>query len=218
MNVAKIADLSQYQGTIDFTKAKTELDLAIIRVQSGSSTIDRKYKEYVAGCKANKIPFGHYAYTKFVSVNDAVTEARDFLARSDKGAEFLVVDVEQITVRNPADLIPATQAFINYLHNNGVKKVGLYTGHSFYYENEMSAVKADFLWIPRYAKFDTGFVHTAKPTMPCDLWQYTQCGRLAGVTGYVDLSQLMSGGKDLSYFTGKLIVEQSIVGSGSTIS
>lgn len=199
----KIADFSHHQGTVDFEKAKAELSVAVIRVQYGSSQVDEKYKEYVADCKKHGIPFGHYAYARFVSVSDAVQEAKDFLARADKDAEFLVVDVEEVTTKKASDLVPATQAFIDYLKGQGVEKVGLYTGNSFYHDHGMDKVKADFLWIPRYPVDDKGLLKNAvKPTVKgTHLHQYTQCGKLAGVKGAIDLNQII-GDKDLAYFTG----------------
>lgn len=192
--MGKIADLSHHQGTIDFSKASKELDLAIIRVQYGSTTIDSKYKEYVAGCKKFNIPFGHYAYARFVSVEDAKKEATNFLARIDKEAKFLVVDVEEQTCKSVSELVSATQTFIDVCKKAGYK-VGLYTGHHFYKPYQMDKVKADFLWIPRYG---------AKPDFACDIWQFTDKGSLAGVKGSVDLNQL-NGSKLLEYFTGKEI-------------
>lgn len=204
-----IVDLSKHQGDIDFAKLSKQVDLAIIRVQYGSTTVDSKYKEYVAGCKKHGIPFGHYAYARFVNVNDAKVEAKDFLARADKDALFLVVDVEEVTTRDKNDLVPATQAFIDYLNENGDKKVGLYTGHSFYNDHGMNRVKADFLWIPRYPANDNGQPTGQKPSMKTDIWQYSQCGKVDGIKGYVDLNQLI-GDKTLSYFTGGQIKKETV--------
>lgn len=192
--MGKIVDFSHHQGAVDWSKAKAELDLAIIRVQYGSKSIDTKYKEYIDGCKKYGIPFGLYAYARFVSVSDAITEAKDFLSRIDKDAKFLVIDVEEVTTKNPSDLVPATQAFIDYCKQNSGKKVGLYTGHAFYKEQHMDRVKADFLWIPRYG--------STKPEMDCDLWQFTDKGQLAGVSANVDMSQL-TGRKPFSFFIGE---------------
>lgn len=41
----KIADISYYNGTINWAEASKDLELAIIRVQYGSNKIDSKYKE-----------------------------------------------------------------------------------------------------------------------------------------------------------------------------
>ncbi|MFS0657342.1 GH25 family lysozyme [Niallia alba] len=196
--MGKIADISKWQGTVDWAKASTDLDLVIIRVQYGSNLIDSKYKEYVTGAKQYNIPFGHYAYAQYVSVNDAIQEAKDFWSRADKSAHFYVIDVEEITTYNASDLVPATQAFIDYLHNQGAEKVGLYSGDSFYKTNNLSQVKADFLWIARYG-VNNGQPST-KPSVACDLWQYTSVGSVSGISGNVDLNAL-NGSKPLTYFT-----------------
>lgn len=190
--MGKIVDLSHHQSVVDYKKLATECDLAIIRVQYGSTTIDRKYKEHVAGCKKYGIPFGHYAYARFLNVKDAKVEAKDFIRRMDKSAKFLVVDVEEQTTKTKAEMAPATQAFINICKQAGYK-TGLYTGHHFYKPYNMGSVNCDFLWIPRYGG--------AKPDFPCDLWQYTDKGSIAGIKGGVDLNKL-NGTKKLSYFTG----------------
>lgn len=198
--MGKIGDFSHHND-IDFSKAKDELDLAIIRVQYGSTTIDRKYKQFVADCKKYGIPFGHYAYCRFVSINDAIVEADDFIERADPDALFLVADVEEQTCRNVADLVPATQAFIDRLKSKGWK-VGLYTGHSFYKQYKMNQVRADFLWIPRYQKDDDGQPNGPRPDMACDMWQYSEKGIMAGVSGNVDLNMLV-GDKTLEWFVGE---------------
>ena len=85
----KIADISYHNGNINWAEASNDLELAIIRVQYGSNKVDSKYKEYVQGCKAYGVPFGHYAYGCYISVQDAIVEARDFMNRADKDAKFL---------------------------------------------------------------------------------------------------------------------------------
>jgi GH25 family lysozyme M1 (1,4-beta-N-acetylmuramidase) len=194
-----IFDFSEYQGTIDFGKVKGNTDLLILRVQAGSTHPDTKYASYVAGCKANGIPFGTYAYGKFVSVSDAQVEARDCFNRMDKATQFVVIDVESVSTTVASQLASATQAFIDYLHAQGVKKVGLYSGENFYKTHGLSAVKADFLWIANYGVND-GNQH-AKPSIACDLWQYSSTATEAGVVGHVDVDTI-NGSKPLSYFTG----------------
>ncbi len=52
--------------------------------------------------------------------------------------------------------------------------------------------------MPRYGA-DNGSP-SKKPDYPCDLWQFTQKGKVAGISGYVDLNQPLN--KSLSYFLG----------------
>ncbi|CEG26022.1 GH25 family lysozyme [Bacillus sp. B-jedd] len=195
-----IVDISHWQPTnkINWARAALEVALFIIRVQYGSLKHDREYKNHVANAKKHGIPFGHYAYALFRDVEDAKREARDFLARADKDAKFLVVDVEEQTCKNPKDIVPATQAFIDVCKAAGWK-VGLYTGHHFYKPHRMDLVKADFVWIPRYGT-NSGKPET-KPAYPCDLWQYTDKGRVSWYNGSLDLN-LLAGSKTLEWFIG----------------
>jgi LysM repeat protein len=196
----KIVDISHHQSShkIDWAKAAKEVALFIIRVQYGSTTIDREYKKHVENCKKYGIPFGHYAYARFVSVEDAKVEAKDFLQRLDKDAKFLVLDVEELTTTKN-EIVPASQAFIDVCKAAGWK-TGLYTGHHFYKPYGMDKVKADFLWIPRYGSNDGTANH--KPDFACDLWQYTDKGRVSWYGSNLDLNNL-HGDKPLEWFIGK---------------
>jgi GH25 family lysozyme M1 (1,4-beta-N-acetylmuramidase) len=191
-----IADLSKWQGTIDFGKLKSQVDFVILRVQAGYTSVDSKYKEYAAGCKANGIPFGTYAYFKGVSIPDSIAEAKNALELTDPDSKFFALDIEENCNR---DLVGTGQAFIDYLKNKGVQKVGLYSGESFFNAHNLGVIRCDFVWIAKYGPND-GQQHT-KPSVACDLWQYTSVGRLDGIAGNVDLN-VLTGSKTLEYFTG----------------
>ncbi|WP_141431892.1 GH25 family lysozyme [Bacillus sp. 03113] len=196
----KIVDISHHQGTINWDEFAKEVALVIIRVQDGSTTIDRRYKEYVAEAKKRGIPFAHYAFTRFVSVADARKEAQDFYARGDKDALFWVADVE---VKTMGDMTAGTQAFVDELRRLGASKVGGYFGHHSYKAWGLDRVgNIDFTWIPRYGSNDGN--QNVKPAYACELWQYTSAGRVAGVAGNVDLN-VLNGDKSLEWFTGKVI-------------
>lgn len=208
--MGKIADLSHHQGVIDWGQASQELDLAILRVQDGSRVEDRQYNNYVAGAKKHGVPFGNYAFCRFVSENDARVEARDFWNRGDKDALFWVADVE---VKTMGDMLAGTQAFIDELRRLGAKKVGLYVGHHTYKQFQADKVNVDFVWIPRYGG--------NKPAFKCDLWQYTETGSLSGVDGNVDLNKL-TGTKPLAWFLDgqapvKQVVQQASNGQTYTV-
>jgi GH25 family lysozyme M1 (1,4-beta-N-acetylmuramidase) len=179
-----IVDLSKYQGTIDFAKLAKVVDGVILRVQAGSSYADPKYQEYATGCKANGIKFGTYSYFKGISVNDAIQEAKDCLARTDKDSLFTVVDIEAVSMN---DLVAGGQAFIDYLKQNGVAHVGIYSGESFYKTYNLGNIRSDFQWIAKYGTND-GQQHTPPSLPEDDLWQYTSVGKLDGINGNVDLN------------------------------
>ncbi len=193
-----IVDISHHQGRIDWSKFEKEVALVIIRVQDGIGVVDREYKSYVAEAKKRGIPFGHYAFARFTSVAQAKQEAQSFYERGGKDALFWVVDVE---VKTMNDMVAGTQAYVDELRKLGAKKIGGYFGHHSYKAWGLDKVKRiDFTWIPRYG-VNNGTLST-KPAFPCDLWQYTDKGKVSGVNGYVDLNTL-NGNKKLEWFTQK---------------
>lgn len=197
-----IVDVSHHQPSnkIDWKKAAAEVAFFIIRVQYGSSTIDRQYKEHVANCKKYGIPFGHYAYGLFVSIDDAKVEARDFLNRIDKDAKFLVLDTENDTIDScgSKDVAAASQAFIDVCKAAGYK-TGFYVSHHLYKSHGLNNVKSDFLWIPRYGTNDG--TANKKPDFPCELWQYTERGKVSWYPNFIDLNKL-NGSKTIDWFIG----------------
>jgi len=195
--MGNIIDISKWNGDIDWNIAKPNIDFIIARVQDGSNYIDPKYKSYVEDMNKRDIPFGNYAFCRFVSVEDAKIEARDFYKRGDKNATVWVADVE---VKTMDDMREGSQAFIDELRKLGCKKIGLYVGHHMYESFEMNRVQADFVWIPRYGG--------NKPNYSCDIWQYTENGYVNGV-GKCDLNYLI-GSKSLEWFTGKEEVKNQI--------
>lgn|GEM_PF-913940 len=205
--MGQITDISHHQpcNLINWKQFSKDVDLAIIRVQYGSKVIDREYKKHVAKCKEYGVPFGHYAYGCFISVADARIEARDFLNRIDKEAKFLILDVEDDTIKScgTKNLAAASQAFIDECKKAGYK-VGFYVSHQFYKQYDLNKVVADFLWLPRYGT-DNGKPQT-KPAYPCDLWQYSQKCKVSWNNYPVDLN-LLNGSKPLSYFTSGSIAQ-----------
>ncbi|PDZ47365.1 GH25 family lysozyme [Bacillus wiedmannii] len=187
--MGQIVDISKWNGNINWPVAKQYLDFVIARVQDGSNYVDPLYKGYVQSMQQHNIPFGNYAFCRFVSIADAKKEAKDFWSRGDKSATVWVADVE---VKTMEDMRAGTQAFIDELYRLGTKKVGLYVGHHMYAPFGMTNVKCDFVWIPRYGG--------NKPAYPCDIWQYTETGNVPGI-GKCDLNELI-GSKSLSWFTG----------------
>lgn len=199
-----IADLSEWQGTVDFSKLSKVVDGVILRVQSGYTHPDSRYKEYVAGCKANNIPFGTYAYFKGVSIPDSIAEAQSAFDLMDKDSLFFALDIEEKTC---PDLAGAGQAFIDYLKNKGVAHVGLYTGEYFYAPNNLGAIKCDFHWIANYGSND-GQQHSA-PKIDNDLWQFTSVAHLDGIAGNVDESVTNPSG--FNFFGNHTIVVPTVI-------
>lgn len=208
-------DISKWNDKINWPVAAPQIDLAICRVQYGSNLVDHLYNAHIANLEKYGIPHAAYAYGCYVSVADAIVEAKDFLARVNPNAKFLVLDVEDDTVKsmkskgNLNDLAKASQAFIDTCKAAGWK-VGFYVAHHMYGDYNLQSVQADFIWLPRYGTNDGS--PQKKPAYPCDIWQYTDNGYIDGI-GKVDIN-LLQGDKTLDWFTGKKQTEQTVSNGG----
>lgn len=207
-----IVDLSKWNDKINWQVAAPKIELAICRVQYGSNLVDYLYNDHVENLEKYSIPHAAYAYGCYVSVNDAIVEATDFLSRVNPNAEFLVLDVEDDTLKsmnNKSKLAEASQAFIDTCKEAGWK-VGLYVAHHMYGEFNLQNVQADFIWLPRYGTNDGN--PQVKPDYLCDLWQYTDNGYIDGI-GRVDIN-LLQGGKKLEWYIGNSHYPKYIVTGG----
>jgi len=193
-----IVDLSKWNDKMNWAVAAPQIELAICRVQYGSNLVDHLYNDHVANLEKYGIPHAAYAYGCYVSVNDAIVEAKDFLARVNPNAKFLVLDVEDdtlVSMKDESKLAEASQAFIDTCKAAGWK-VGLYVAHHMYDEYNLQSVQADFIWLPRYGTNDG--TPQKKPDYPCDIWQYTDNGYIDGI-GKVDIN-LLQGDKTLDWY------------------
>lgn len=215
-----IVDISKWNDKIKWPVAAPQIEFAICRVQYGSNLVDHLYTEHVTNLEEYGIPHAAYAYGCFVSVADAIVEAQDFLARVNPNAKFLVLDVEDDTVKsmkskgNLNDLAKASQAFIDTCKAAGWK-VGFYVAHHMYGDYNLQSVQADFIWLPRYGTNDGK--PQKKPSYPCDIWQYTDNGYIDGI-GKVDIN-LLEGDKTLGWYINHVQevqgAKQNIIQSGA---
>ena len=193
-----IIDISHHQNPsrINYSVLCRQLDMAIIRVQYGSSLIDRHYRTHIKEMKENKVSFGVYAWVRGVNLKDMEVEAIDFYNRSkDLNPLFYVLDVEEKSMNN---MRTGINAYINRLRSLTDKKIGIYVGHHLYESFNLDMDKADFIWIPHYG-VNNGKVNST-PRYPCDLHQYTSVGRLDGYNANLDFNRLMKG-RTLKFFT-----------------
>lgn len=200
----KIADISKWQGKVDWEAAAKELEFVVLRASCGQDILDSRYLENVSGCVQNKIPFGAYHYVKAGNAEDAQKEARFFLACVQKATVspvFYIADIEY-EAQTESTTEDVCVAFLKELRAQGCKKIGMYINRKYKWAGKAIEM-CDVMWIPHWGK-DNGNVpeDRYKPEYPHDLWQYTSKGTLPGVKGDVDLNQI-TGTKPLHWFTEK---------------
>ena len=188
-------DVSSYQGKIDWESvSKAGVDFAIIRVglrgyQTGKIVRDDRFEENIRGALNNGIPVGVYFYTQAINTDEAIKEAQFVLERVEKyNIRYpIYVDTETSSGKNGrADNLSRTartqiiKAFCNEIRKNGYK-AGVYASKS-WFENQLTASElSDYeIWV---AQYNSACTYTGI----YDMWQYTSKGRVAGITGNVDM-------------------------------
>lgn len=189
-----IADISKWQGNIDWSKASKALDLVIIRTQDGELE-DYMHRTYESNAKKYNVPFGVYSFVRAGTPAEARAEARSFYNRASKDTEFYVLDVEVQTNKKGYSMRTIINEYMKEMRKLTNKKIGLYVAHHKYSSFKLDASKFNFVWIPRYGYSGPIYKH--------QLWQYTDSGRVPGINGNVDLNRL-AGGTKLEYFTNKV--------------
>lgn len=194
-----VIDVSQWQGKIDWTKAKAAgVEGAIIRVGYGINNLDDYAKYNVSECKRLGIPFGVYWYSYAYDANYAADEGDSF-------ADMLAsLGVKNSDLSYPAyyDLeqwswtghtCPTSTSVYDNIVNRfyGRMKVRGYSNLSVYsytsYLNgplNTSNIHSKTTWVAQYSAYMsfTGLSSNWRG------WQYSSSVHINGISGYVDVS------------------------------
>ena len=193
----KICDISHHQPTVNYDKFIGDTALIILRPgyrgTGGSVKQDTCFTKHADALKARGVKFGTYFYSIANTDEKAREEARMYWKwAKDYEPLFWCMDAEKDEITKAAIL-----AFVDELRKLGAKKVGVYVANELYDKYDYASIRdrMDFTWIPRYG--------SKKPAHPCDLWQYTSTGSVAGISGNVDLDRVTGEGHDLDWFCGR---------------
>lgn len=192
----KIIDISKWQGNVDFSALKKEVGLVIARGSCGSDK-DIKIDEYAEAMIKNRIPFAVYCYSYAGTVEKARDEAKKLVAYTEKyDPLFYIMDAEEAKITTDA-----IKAFADELRAQTCERIGCYVAHHRYNQYKYSTLQDlfDLTWIPCYGKNDGTIAGSKKPSYPCDLWQYTSTGKIAGIKGNVDMNVVMNDKKNLKW-------------------
>jgi len=186
----EIIDISYHKGSIDFDALKPHVSLVIPRASIGSDK-DTRFDEYARAMKERSIPFGVFCYSYARDAAKGEDEAIKMVEyASGYDPLFYCIDMEQTCITQAG-----VRAFVKTLRDLGIKRVGAYVAHHHYKDYRFDELRSlfDFVWIPRYAKNDIGEPNGYKPDFECDLWQYTEKGKIDGIKTHVDKNLLMNG-------------------------
>ena len=191
-------DVSHWQGQIAWADVYADgVDFAIAKATEGRIYQDDQYTRNKERAEANGIAFGAYHFASpDTTANDAVTEANNFVDTANLGPGNLrpVLDLEKSGGLGIRKLRQWVKAWLARVETRlGVKPI-IYTSPSFWHDkmgnSRWFADNGHALWIAHW--------HVAAPRVPAKnwggrgwtIWQYDDCGSVAGIAGCVDLDRL----------------------------
>lgn len=179
-------DVSKHQGSIDWSKVKT--DFAILRAGFGryANQKDPQFERNYAGAKAAGIPVGAYWYSYAVSVREARQEASACLEVLDqKQFEFpIYFDIEDSTQDqlSKLTLTAICEAFCDTLEKAGYF-AGVYAS-TYWFTNKLDHARL----ASKYAIWLADYRAVYNKTLTRDMHQYTSSGHMEGISGRVDFN------------------------------
>lgn len=181
-------DVSYAQGVIDWDKIAPKIDFAIIQCgygQDRTSQDDKHFRRNVEACERLGIPYGIYLYSYAKNQTMAEGEARHAI-RLAKGRQLSLPIYYDLEEKSLGDVAASNmRAFGKAIENAGYW-CGVYSGE-YYYNAHLKNVSAYTKWIARYNS--NNGKHGTKPNVPnVAIWQYSSRGKVAGVSGYVDVN------------------------------
>lgn len=185
-------DVATWQGnSVDWEKAKKEIDFAIIRLGFGNNTLDNTAKRNIAELNRLGIPYGVYWFSYAYTVDIAKTEAKSairYLEELGAKPSYPVYFDWEYDSRNYAKKFGVTVsndllckmaiAFCEEIKAAGYYP-GIYTNPDFVQNHYGKDIfKTYDLWLAHWA---------TKPWCDANVWQYTENGKVAGIKGKVDM-------------------------------
>lgn len=187
----KLIDVSSYNGTINWKKAKEYgVDGAILKIIRKDLKRDNGFDRNYQDCNDNKIPWGVYNYTYATTPAKAKSDMQLVCDILDKiGKKYLQYGVwfdieDQIQAKLSKDVIASIINAAQEVVESRGYKFGVYTGMSYFDEHiNANKVKCKNWWIARYYKgydkmsFATDPNGNYKPkNTDIMAWQYTSSG------------------------------------------
>ena len=184
----KGVDVSEWQGRIDWAKAKADgIEYAIIRVGwhgNNDSHVDDWFEYNVSECERLGIPYGVYLYS-YITTTAGATNAANFVLNQLKGHTLsypVYLDLEDNSTINTNHGAIA-QTFLNKITAAGYRG-GVYANLNWWNNYLTSSVFDNAAWSKWVAQYN----YECNYTGTYDMWQCTSSGKVDGISGNADLN------------------------------
>jgi len=197
-------DVSNNQATVDFAKVKAAgHSFAFHKVSEGLQTPDAKFGARWKAMRAAGLVRGAYHFARPQKRRDPKAEVNEFLGLIKQagglqdGDLLPVLDIEAFGAAgalNAAQTHAWARGFVDELHARAGVRPIIYTGA---FWRDAIGNPADNLgcplWLAAFVTDPKPFVPTAWAAESFSIWQHTETGSSAGVSGHVDLNRLPGG-------------------------
>ena len=181
-------DVSQYQGQIEWEKAKIvedtfQLQFVFIRATAGKDKLDSRFHENWKNAKAANFICGAYHYYR--PNENSLLQAENFIkhVRLKKGDFPPVLDIENLPkVQSMDSLKVGLKRWLKKVENHYKIKPIIYSGEKYFNDFLEDEFKGYTFWIANY----NFFVEDCKDLWT--FWQFTEKGSVPGINGNVDLN------------------------------
>lgn len=191
MSGLKGIDISVWQsGFTNFEPFKNAgYGYVICKISEGQST-DKCFEQHYGNCVKSNIPVGAYVFSHATNTSKARAEA-EYALKILKGRKldlpiFMDLEASDINYGWNVDITPVALAFGEVIKSAGYKW-GVYANQSWLVNKLDIDTLRDagaMIWCAKYSD--------EKPTVYCDIWQYSDNGTVPGFSHKVDMNITMT--------------------------
>ena len=191
MSGLKGIDISVWQsGFTDFEPfKKAGYGYVICKISEGQSA-DRCFEQHYGNCVKSNIPVGAYVFSHATDTSKARAEA-EYALKILNGRKldlpiFMDLEASDINYGWNVDITPVALAFGEVIKKAGYKW-GVYANQSWLINKldiDLLRDAGAMIWCAKYSD--------EKPTVYCDIWQYSDNGTVPGFSHKVDMNTTMT--------------------------
>ena len=186
-------DVSSWQQNIDFAAVRNAgIEIVYMKSSEGSSYIDSYFETNYRNAKANGLKVGFYHYVTARTTEQARAQAT-FFAKVIRGKEpdcKLAMDFENFGNLSTTQVNEISRVFLETLENLTNKEVLIYS-NAYSARTIFSSSLSNYpLWVANYGVSEPGDNGKWSTWVG---WQYTDTGKISGISGYVDRDYFTDG-------------------------
>lgn len=186
-------DVSEWQGYIDYAAVRnTGIDVVYIRSSEGSNYIDPYFRDNYENAKDNGLKVGFYHYVTARTTTEALIQAKFFVSviKATSPDCRLAMDFENFGDLSKAEINEIAEVFLAEVARLSGKEVVIYSdayNAAYTFTKELASKYP--IWVADYYVSEPGNGNW-------NTWvgfQYTDRGRITGISGYVDRDYFTDG-------------------------